>query len=292
MRSMLVVVALIVSSNVAHAGWYLESSTTNQGEGQEPSSMFAHKARTWIDGERIRTEFNESKSPLMPSGSYMISTNGGQSMLIIDPAQKTVIDMNPKEMADMAMGMMGGMMKFTQPQFEVLANEDAGKLLDQSVRRYKFRTAYNTEMNMFGMKNITQNESIQEFVVAPGIKNPSGSMMQGHPGIKTGDAAFDKRVADEMAKVAGLPLSMVLKSRTTANGTTQETVMNMTVTRLEAQAVAASKFAIPDGYTSKSVFEAAAGIPREESKPSGQPPAFDPKAMEQMLKNFKLPARN
>lgn len=292
MKHLLMVVFMLGMAHSSRAGWYFESSMTIDNTSSQRAGMFTHTAKSWLDGERIRTEFIESSNPIMPAGSYMISTDGGKNMNIIDPEKRTITTMNFQEMADMATGMMSGMMRFTSPSFEITADEDADEQFGLSVRRHAFRMTYTAEMNMFGMRSTTQHDTTQEMWVAPDIQGPSAGFTSGHSVMKLGDAAFDQRTADAMSAIKGLPLKIVITSLETRNGATQQSVTQSTITRLEKQSVPDSKFAIPGDLTPVSLIELSAGAASRSGAGSNeQQPAMDPRALQEMLQRLNVPRR-
>lgn len=262
MKKILFVFTLsVVLALSARAGWYFEVKTTGESSaGQAQNDMMNSLARTWISADKLKSEFVESKNPVMPAGSYMISTNGGASVALVNPEQKTYAPLDIAGLAGGAMKMMGGMMKITDPKVEKLLDEDGGKMLGQPVRHYKFRTSYNMDMNMVIMKTSSKIETIQEIWAATKIEDAGTSFWKNKNAFSTGDENFDKLIKGEMEKIKGLPLKQVTLTKTTdQNGSVTEMKMIMEVTNLKEQKVADSVFAIPSDYTATSFMPMAAG---------------------------------
>lgn len=282
---------LCLVTHQASAGWYFEVKTTGDGAGgQAQADMINSVARTWVSGDNMKSEFVESKNPMMPAGTYMVSTNGGASIALVNPAKKTYAPFDVAGFAGGAMKMMGGMMKLTEPKVEKLLDEDGGKLLGQPVRHYKFRTTYRMEMNMVFMKTSTQVENIQEIWAATKIQDAGAAFWKNKNSFSSGDENFDKLIRGEMEKIQGLPLKQTTISRTTdQNGSVTEAQMTMEVTSLKEQKLDNSVFAIPADYTEASIFSAAMDRPAKsgtERKPS---PGMDPKALMEMMKKMTVP---
>ena len=285
-----ILMALIVPALLAvhvQAEWYFESTTTATGGQPGQSAMMNNKLKSRISGNSIRTDMVESQNPMMPAGSYMISTDGGKTMKLVNPANKSYAVMDLQSMAGM---FSGGMFKIVNPRFEKIVDEDGGELLGRDVRHVKFKTSYSMEMNIMGMKNTTVSESTQEMWVAPGILREGQNFWAGQKGFATGDKEFDRKIVDEMAKINGLPLKQVITSKNTAGSQVTESVMTTLVTTLRKENVPESAFVIPAGYTEQSMMASAMGGAEGESG-SGSEPAFDPAALSEMMKKMKLPQR-
>jgi len=284
---------LIVVTLSARAGWYFEVKTTGEGSGgQAQNDMMSSVAKTWISTDKLKSEFVESKNPIMPVGTYIVSTNGGATMAIVNPASKTYAPLDLAGIAGGAMKMMGGMMKISNPKVEKLLDEDGGKILGQPVRHYKFRTSYNMDMNMVFMKTSTQIENIQEIWSATKIEDAGSSFWKNKNTFSTGDENFDKLIKGEMEKVKGLPLKQITQSRTTdQNGTVTETKMIMEVTSLKEQKIADSEFAIPPEYTATSFMPPVST--GKSSTPDGtdrkKAPVMDAKGLMDMMKKMTAP---
>lgn len=285
---LLILVSLI---QTAPAGWYFESKTDAASRGESEGGAFTHEAKTWLDGDKMRMEFTRSDNPMMPQGSYMLSRDGGATLLLVHPQQKTYSTFNPGEFAGAAMNMMGSMMQFKNPVIEKMADEDAGKMLGQSVRRYVFRTSYDMEMNIFGMRQTSRYESTQEIWAASRIDAGKFDVFGFADAMPVNDAAFKEQIKATMAGVKGLPLKQVMTTRTTElDGSISEDTATTTVTTLREEKIPAEMFAIPEGFEEVPLLAAIAGAAREDGEDIPEDmPAFDPAKLMEMMKQFQPP---
>lgn len=278
----------------ASAGWYYESTIAVTGDRPGQSAMMNSKTRSQVSGNSIRTEFIESGNPMMRAGSYMISPDGGKTLKLVDPSNKTYSVMDLSAISGM---FSGGMMKITNPKFEKVSEEDGGKLLGHPVRRIKFKMSHTIEMNILGMRNTSTSEATHEIWAAPGIKEGGAGFWSGKQTFATGDKNFDQIVIAEMSKVEGLPLKHVMTSRNTdAAGQASESVMTTTVTTVREQSIPASAFEIPADYTETPMMAAAAAAgagPATKSGSGTKPGAgFNPAKLQELMKQFKTPPAN
>jgi len=277
----------------ASAGWYYESTIVVTGNRPEQAAMMNSKTKARVDSSSIRTDFVESGNPMMRAGTYMISTDGGKTLKLVDPEAKTYSVMDLSALSGM---FSGSMMKIVNPKFEKISEEDGGKLLGHSVRRIKFKMSHTIEMNLFGMKNTTTSETTHEVWAAPGIKEGGTGFWSGKQTFVTGDKNFDQIVASEMTRIEGMPLKHVMNSRSVdAMGQTNDSVMTTTVTTVREERVSASTFEIPSDFTEVPMMAAAAAGAGKGSGggASGKPGAgFDPAKLQELMKQFKTPPAN
>ena len=283
------IVVLLVSFLVSdlQAGIYFESTTTVTGGKPGQSSLMNSKARSFISDDKLRTEMIESQNPMMPAGSFMISTDGGKTMTIVNPATQSYAIMDLEAMAGM---FSGGMVNIVNPAFEKIADEDGGEILGHKVRHIKFKKSYGMEMNFMGMRNSTTVESTQEIWAASDLLADGPNLWSGQKGFATGDKEFDRRILDEMAKIRGLPLKQVMTSRETADGgAVTESVTTINVNLLREEHVEDSMFEIPSGFTERSIIEIGASqrMNSDTSDSGDQAPAFDPSALMEMMNKMK-----
>jgi hypothetical protein len=286
--------ALMVTAAWVHtatAGWYFESKADTTSDGESEGGAFAHDAKTWLDGDNLRMEFTRSDNPVMPAGSYLLSRDQGKNLLLVNPEAKTYSPFNPGEFASSMMNMMGGMMQFKNARVEKVADEDAGEMLGQAVRRYQFNTSYDMEMNIFGMRQSSRYESTQEIWAAPGITASHFDIFGGADALPISDASFKEEVKSVMAEVKGLPMKQVITTKTTdLTGKVSEDSSTITITTLREEKMPAAMFELPADYKEVPFLAAIAGAAgvSEENMPEDMP-AFDPAALMEMMKQFQPP---
>src|SRR5712692_10790108 len=91
MRRVLVVIAILaLAQSVSAAVQYEFRQTTHSDLESMPSVDMT--GRGVIDGDRSRVEFT-SGNGYVP-GSYVISNNGSKTLIFVDPARKTYVEIN------------------------------------------------------------------------------------------------------------------------------------------------------------------------------------------------------
>jgi len=266
-----VAVALAIAP-VAGAGMYYEAVT--RGEGAQGAEMADSTVKAWVDGESAKVLFDESGNPMMAQGSYIVTRDGGKTMYLVNPEEKTyaVWDMEAMMgMAGGAMKMARGMMnmKFSEPTVEKLGEEPGGSMLGLSTTHYRYRTTYTMSMSFMGMKNESKSDQLQDVWSTTELKQAGfGAWLRTSP-PKTGDEELDRLITSEMAKVHGVPLKSITVTTTTdtKKGQSQTTTVTTEVTKLEKVSVPASTFEIPAGYTETQL------IPTGEEGEEGEQPA-------------------
>lgn len=69
----------------ATAGLYFEQQITSSGEGQGMEMT----VRGWDEAGKARVEFVDSNNPVMGAGTYLLTTDGGQTVYLVNPQERT-----------------------------------------------------------------------------------------------------------------------------------------------------------------------------------------------------------
>lgn len=235
----------------AFAGVHFQSKSTTTTDKQKPMTMLVDG---WADGPKAKVVFREAgNNPIMKPGHYMLTQNGAQSMLLVDPEEKTFMEFDPLGMMQGAGSMlnaMGGLMsmEFSDPKVETLLDEDGGSVLGHATRHVRLKTSYTMFMKIIGMKRQSQIETIQDVWVAKGWSDLGlGAWFRKAP-PKTGHGPLDKLVAAEWGRIDGIPLKSITVSSSNDGKKTSVTRTEMEVTMFEDTAVPAGTFELPGGY--------------------------------------------
>ncbi len=256
-KGLIVAAALLCVAGSASAGVYYEAVTTTEGKGGGMGDVTVH---AWVDGDMAKVEFTESGNPLMGPGSYLLTRNGGKTIYLVNPSEKTYAEWNMEAMMNMAGGAMKmakGMMnmKFTDPDVEKVGEEPGGSMLGMPTTHYTYRTTYAMEMKFMGMHQKNTTVQDQEIWSTTALDMPAMGIWLKDSGPKTGDEQLDTLIQAEMDKVKGFPLKQVTVTTTTdeKKGKSQTSTTTMEVTKLEKTSVPASTFVIPPTYTETSL---------------------------------------
>ena len=256
------VAALAVAAVPCFAGIHYQAVSKGEGAGSEASNM---QVEGWVSGPKARVEFKDSGNPVMKEGAYIITKDGGKTMYLVDPKEKTYAEWDLQGMMGMLGGIMQGMgplLKFevSDPKVEKLAEGDGGTVAGQPTRHYRYRTSYAMKVKVFGMGN-TQNIVTEQDVWATDKLSDVGlgAWLRSTPPL-TGNEQLDKLVKAEMGKVNGFPLKTVTVNTSTPQKGGKPTVTRTTmeVTQIDTNAtVADSRFEIPAGYQETQIMPVA-----------------------------------
>jgi hypothetical protein len=250
----------------AQAGIYYEARTTV--DGQVGDSL----VHAWIDDENARIEFIESTIPTTKAGTYLVTRDAGRTLYLVNPKEETYSEWNLAAMMNLVEGMSGLVnLEFSEPQIQLLEERDGGTVAGHSTHYTKYRTTYDLQMKILGMKRAMATDTVQEMWTTDDLEQPALGVWLRKGGRSSGDSSLDRMIAAEMSKVTGFPLKTIAVSTTTSGkkGKPTTTTSTTEVTTLREQAVDADRFEIPANYQRVELFPAAGED--EEGNPGGNP---------------------
>ena len=249
-RTLVSLTALLLLAAVpAAAGIRYEAVTKTDGQGGGNT-----KVEGWVSGEKAKILFRDSDQPLTEAGTYLLTRDGGKTIYLVNPEEKTYAEWDLQAMLGMAGALTGGAMgsllkmDFSEPQVQQLADEDGGTVAGHPTRHTKFRTSYTVTVKVMGMGNTSDVVTEQDLWTTDQLQDVGlGVWLRASP--RSGNEQLDKLIATEMKKVQGFPLKSVTVS-TTKGKKGKETVTrtSMEVTALERADIADASFALPAGY--------------------------------------------
>jgi hypothetical protein len=210
------------------------------------------RVQGWVSGNRARMEFLQSELPGMETGTYMVSTDGGSNVFLVDPKAKTFerwdISGMISNMADMMRSMRGEMrVRFEEPKVERLLEEEGPKIDGMPTRHYRFRTSYKASIDMYDTETVSTvtEEDIwtTNAITEPGVKIFLDRRMS------SGDEQLDRILDKEMNKVVGFPLRRLTSTRQETKKEVTETRAEMNVLDIKNVDVPDSMFEVPKGFT-------------------------------------------
>jgi hypothetical protein len=240
-----VAVACVVAGQAWAGVSYTSVTKSEGGRGSDAQNM---TVKALVEGTNAKMEFTQSGNPMMKAGSYILTKDAGGTMYMVNPSEKNYMKWDMEAMMKMAKGMMN-MMTFSNIKVEKVSEAPGESILGYPTTHYKFRTSYNVDMNMMGMKNSTAIVREEDIWATTKFKdaglNAWGKAFQS----KTNNEQLDKLIQESKKKMDGFPLKMVSNDTTTdARGTVHTTKTTMEVTELKSTSVPASAFEIPAGY--------------------------------------------
>lgn len=208
----------------------------------------------WVSGGSAKVVFKDSGSPVFQEGAYLLTKDGGKTLYLVDPKEKTYAVWDLEAMMGMVGGIMQGMgpllkIEFSEPKVENLGASDGGSVLGLPTRRVRSKTSYSMKVKVLGMGQATDVVSEQDIWATSALSDVGlGVWLRSDP-PKTGNAQLDKLIAAEAAKVEGFPLKTVTVSTSTQKGRSTTTRSTMEVTMLDTKVtVPEATFEIPAGY--------------------------------------------
>ncbi len=267
--SFLMAAALFLAAAVpGSAGIHYKSVTKTQDARSNSTDIVAEG---WVSGDNAKVAFVESKgNPMARQGTYIISKDGGKTLYLVNPEEKTYAEWSLQGMLGAVGAVMNGMgpllkIQFSDLKVDKLSEEDGGALLGLATKHVKYRTSYTMSIKVLGMGNVTDVVSEQEVWATTKLTDAGmGVWLRSEP-PRTGNSEFDRLIAAESGKFQGLPLKMVTVSTSTPKKGGKPTVTrtSMEVTEIDANAtVPASAFEIPAGYEETQIMPAQPGSGR------------------------------
>jgi len=265
--SVLGVVVLLVFAAHSFAGvYYVAQTTAEGGKSAEKQNMVV---KAWASGDGGKVVFEESENPMMGKGTYIITKDGGKTMFLVDPKEKTYMKWDLESM----MGLLGGAMKmmnlkFTDPKVEALGEEPDGLVAGVPTVHYRFRTTYAMSMSFMMMKKNSKVVKDEEIWAATKLADAALGIWLRKTPPKTGNEDMDKLIKAEMGKVQGFPLKRrTVQTSTDEKGNKEVTTITIEVTELQMVPVPDSTFEIPSDYKETSLAGTGKGEQGEESNP-------------------------
>lgn len=237
------------------AGIHYKAVTKTESTGREGNGDIQVEA--WVASDNAKVTFVESAgNPMLKQGAYLITKDGGKTLYLVNPEEKTYAEWNLQGMLGTVGAVMNGMgpllrIQFTDPKVEKLLEEDGGTVAGLPTRHYKLRTSYSMSVKVLGMGNTTDVVSEQDVWTTTKLLDVGlGVWLRAEP-QRTGNEEFDKLIAAEAVKFQGFPLKMISVNTSTSKRGNKSTTTRSTmeVTQLDTNAsVPASAFEIPAGY--------------------------------------------
>ena len=257
--------AAAVLAAPARAGVHYRAHTTIDGERGAGQTM---EVEAWVDGPNAKVLFADSDNPILSSGTYLLSNDGGNTLYLVNPEEKTYSPFDLGTMMAGAGAMMKGlgpMMKisFSNQKVEKLAEEPGPPILGYPTTHYRFRTVFDSEIRVMGMGQSSHNDSVTDTWTTSELTDAGFAAWLRREPPRTGIDDLDEMIGNEVKKgIQGVPLKVVAVTKVKdQRGRESETTTTMEVTALKEEAVPAATFAMPKGYERTELMPAMPGRP-------------------------------
>ncbi len=255
MRRVLVVIAILaLAQSVSAAVQYEFRQTTHSDLDSMPSVDMT--GRGVIDGDRSRVEFT-SGNGYVP-GTYVISNNGSKTLIFVDPARKTYVDINA---AGVATTIGAAKISVTNKKVNLTQIDEHPMIAGLPTDHYRLTLDYDITL-AFGNIPITQtvHEVIDKWVTQAFGNVAETFLATGS--IKTGNPDLDEIITTENTKIKGFALKQTTQVETSARRAempgsklsdvfrpTRTQIRELTITSIEPKAsVPADLFIVPATY--------------------------------------------
>jgi hypothetical protein len=265
-------------AGTAVAGMRYESLTRTVNDKGKESQEFM--VTSWVDGDRARIEFREAKGAPLPDGAYLITTDGGTHMIMVNPKEKQYMEWNLDAMLQ-TLGELqqasGGMVKidFKDTSAVYGGSSPGEEILGYPTTKHTMTTGYTLEMKVMGMtQKMTVKAETESWVTdkltAPGF----GAWLRKTP-PKTGDPDLDKLFTGLAGKIDGVVLRSVTNSVTTDKKGRQKKATSTTqVQSIEETDTPDTMFAVPEGFEKIEMPSLAGGEGGDGEQPAGMGDLF------------------
>lgn len=268
--SSLAVLWLLASGvSPAAAGVYYSATTRVEAEGSQSQTM---EVEAWVDGAKAKIEFSESNNPMTPQGTYLLTLDGGETLFLVNPEEKTYTKWDLDALVQSvgaAMDSMKGVVSFdiSDPKVEKLLDEDGGTLLGMPTRHTRFRTTYSMQMRILGIKRNSDTETVQDMWTTTAVDEMALRVWLRKAPPSTGNEQLDKLMTSEVSRVEGLPLKIVVQSTSTSGKKNRTSTSTSTteVTTFEKRSVPGDTFQLPEGYRETEL------VPQDQGEDSSNP---------------------
>jgi len=243
---------------------------TNFHQGGTGGQDMRIDVEAFIQGESAKILFTSAEHPIMREGTYLVTTDGGKTIVLVDPEKNTCSPWDVGAMLEFAgdvMDSMGGSVKmeFSDPRVQTLDTRDGGEMLGVPTTYYEYQTDYDMEVRVFGMGGKQSVRSHQKVWTADKWADAGlGVWLRKEP-PKTGNEDLDRLMEAEMSKMKGFPLKMVEETTTTnKKGKQSVTRSSMEVFELDERTIDPATFVINPDCEQVQMMPAGEGEGEEE----------------------------
>jgi hypothetical protein len=244
---------------------FVMKSTSKATGNKETVTM---RGRGTYAGDEAKIEILEAGSSAGGSeayggkGTYFIVKNGGQEMLLVNPAEKSYMKW---DMAAMMAGLgkvvnaVGGLVKMQMSDVKIEATQvgSGPTIQGYPTQHYRMVQNYTVSASVFGKTSKTRTETTTDYYIAPGLKiaNPfvmnsqSAEMMAQFDMFNSPEYKNQMAAANAKMPKNGVPLRTDTKMVSTdEKGKVETSTSIMEMTNFKKGNIPASEFQIPADY--------------------------------------------
>ena len=252
-------------------------SVTRSG-GQNPNEQMDMTILGYTQGEVGNFYIQKSSNPFMKEGMYLHTSDGGNSMVLVDPKEETYSEWDLDEIIQMAgtvIQALGGLVKIEveNPKVELVSKGAGAPLHGLSTEVYVFETSYALLTRVMGIKQQQLVEEKSTITTTQELSNTSAGVMMRTDPPKTGTELDQMIEASPWGKIDGVAVAYRTDTRIVRGkkqNKVDESWSEMTVTALDRSSGGPpGGYGYPDHYTQVSMMPTAAMTgeqPEEDGK--------------------------
>lgn len=247
------VVAGVVLTIHASAAVLYDFKQTSRSAARDGTPVVV-EGRGVIDGDRSRVDFTGGNGYRI--GSYIITRDGADDVLMVDPRSKSYAAVDLSSLADR---IASGQIEITNLKTKVELLKDHPMVSGFPTDHYRIETSYEITWKG-GPLPLTQSvATVVEKWTTTAFGDVAGSFVDDSV-FRTGNAEFDELLSAELGKVKGLPLRQVTRVTTSGTGNLARPSANlgvapsrvqtneMLLSNIRMETVPAAYFEVPAGF--------------------------------------------
>ena len=252
MRSMKLFLSLVLTvvatSSQALAGLTYDFTSSSTGMAAQTIA-----GNVKAEGKNIRIDIATGDGMLFENGSFVVSSNGGQTMSVVNPKAKTFYELDMAQLtggADTLLKQFGGALKFDvrNPKVTVTGGGDSDLIEGFQTKKSRVDSAYEIAVDGLGQPMVIRMQLATDVWWTDKVSSDFTNFLQMR-GFRTGVEAVDKLIAAEAGAIKGFPMKQITTTKVNLNGNEMTTTSTSTVKNVRKVAIPASAFAVPAGLT-------------------------------------------
>ena len=207
-----------------------------------------------VDGSRMRMDVTKGDNMVFKDNAMVLSTDGGKTMSVFDPATKTFYDLQLDQILGGPSSILQGLgdlvkINFANPKVNVSDAGDGGTIEGFPTHKYVIDASYDMNIDAMGQQMTTHMTMNTESWTTDKLSSEMSSFLQMR-GIHTGIEVVDKLIDAQRSTMHGFPLKQVSTIHVAqADGQDMTMTTTATVSDIQQKSVDASVFNAPAGYT-------------------------------------------
>lgn len=237
------------------AGIYYEVVTETAFEQGSATGGTRTAARAWAEDDNAKLVFADAGNEAASEGAWLVTRDGGRSMTLVNPGEKTYRELNLVGLSDRVGDMFKSLegqadISFEQPKMKKISEQPGPEILGYETTHSVYASTYEIRIEIQGSTQAIETRLRREQWTTDQIEAPPGGLWPGAGTGTTGVRGLDAITGQESAAASqGFPLKSVVVTTTTVQGTTSTTRSTTRVTGLEERDIEDAVFEIPSGFS-------------------------------------------